>query len=101
MFILADNRRYDAMSFLNHQFAGVPHMDGMAAGSRTQANCTISNRLQGRYATCCAGKPTSKLRERMGTRLYETRADLDGIEIPMNVPLGRLQEKRLRSRGGK
>lgn len=62
MFILAENRRYDAMSFLNHQFAGVPHMDGMAAGSRTQTNCTISNRLQGRYATCCAGKPTSKLR---------------------------------------
>ena len=31
VFILADDHRYDAMSFLGHQFARTPFMDSMAA----------------------------------------------------------------------
>ena len=31
VFILADNHRYDAMSFLGHQFARTPVMDAIAA----------------------------------------------------------------------
>ena len=31
VFILSDDHRYDAMSFLGHQFAETPHMDAMAA----------------------------------------------------------------------
>ena len=32
VFILSDDHRYDAMSFLGHQLAQTPHMDAMAAG---------------------------------------------------------------------
>ena len=31
VFILSDDHRYDAMSFLGHQLAETPHMDAMAA----------------------------------------------------------------------
>jgi N-acetylglucosamine-6-sulfatase len=31
VFILADDHRYDAMSFMGHQFARTPNMDAMAA----------------------------------------------------------------------
>jgi N-acetylglucosamine-6-sulfatase len=30
MFILSDDRRYDAMSFMGHQFVETPRMDSMA-----------------------------------------------------------------------
>ncbi len=30
VFILSDDHRYDAMSFMNHQVAQTPHMDAMA-----------------------------------------------------------------------
>ena len=39
--------------------------------------------------------------QQMETRLFEMMAELGGMEIPMNAPRGRLQNKRLRSRGGK
>ena len=39
--------------------------------------------------------------KRMETRLFEMMADLGGMEIPLNAPRGRSQNKRLRSRGGK
>lgn len=38
MFILADNRRYDAMSFLNHQFAGAPQLASMRRGPTLTAS---------------------------------------------------------------
>ena len=31
VFILSDDHRYDAMSFMGHQLAETPHMDAMAA----------------------------------------------------------------------
>ena len=31
VFILSDDHRYDAMSFLGHQFAETPHLDSLAA----------------------------------------------------------------------
>ena len=34
VFILADDHRYDAMSFLGHQFARTPVMDSIAANLR-------------------------------------------------------------------
>lgn len=39
--------------------------------------------------------------KRMETRLFEMMAELGGMEIPLNAPRGRSQNKRLRSRGGK
>ena len=36
----------------------------------------------------------------MQSRLYEMMDDLGGMEIPMNPPRGRQQNKRLRNRGG-
>ena len=31
VFILSDDHRYDAMSFLGHQFAETPHLDSLAS----------------------------------------------------------------------
>lgn len=36
----------------------------------------------------------------MQTRLYDMMAELGGMDIPMNPPRGRQQNKRLRGRGG-
>jgi N-acetylglucosamine-6-sulfatase len=38
--------------------------------------------------------------KRMENELYQKMADLGGMEIPVNQPRGRSQNKRLRSRGG-
>jgi N-acetylglucosamine-6-sulfatase len=35
----------------------------------------------------------------MQTRLYEMMAELGGMQIPLNAPRGRQQNKRLRSKG--
>ncbi len=45
VFILADDHRYDAMSFLNHQFAKTPHMDSMAANGVHLKNAFVGTSL--------------------------------------------------------
>ncbi|MDF1824135.1 MAG: sulfatase [Verrucomicrobiales bacterium] len=41
-----------------------------------------------------------KVKDDMQDRLYDMMADLGGMEIPMNRPLGRQNNKRLRDKGG-
>lgn len=45
VFILADDHRYDAMSFLKHQFAKTPHMDAMAANGVHLENAFVTTSL--------------------------------------------------------
>ena len=45
VFILADDHRYDAMSFLNHQFARTPHMDAMANNGVHLKNAFVGTSL--------------------------------------------------------
>ena len=45
VFILADDHRYDAMSFLDHQFATTPHMDAMARNGVHLKNAFVSTSL--------------------------------------------------------
>ena len=45
VFILADDHRYDAMSFLNHQFARTPHMDAMARDGVHLKNAFVGTSL--------------------------------------------------------
>ena len=41
VFILSDDHRYDAMSFLGHQFARTPVMDSLAANGAYIRNCLL------------------------------------------------------------
>ena len=45
VFILADDHRYDAMSFLDHQFARTPHMDSMAENGVHLKNAFVGTSL--------------------------------------------------------
>jgi|TARA_B110000438_G_C15519578_1_gene523550 N-acetylglucosamine-6-sulfatase len=45
VFILSDDHRYDAMSFMNHQFAVTPHMDSMAANGVHLKNAFVTTSL--------------------------------------------------------
>lgn len=45
VFVLADDHRYDAMSFLNHQFARTPHMDAMARDGVHLKNAFVGTSL--------------------------------------------------------
>ena len=45
VFILADDHRYDAMSFLDHQFARTPHMDAMAKNGVHLKNAFVGTSL--------------------------------------------------------
>ena len=45
VFILSDDHRYDAMSFLGHQFAETPHMDAMAANGVHFENALVTTSL--------------------------------------------------------
>ena len=45
VFILSDDHRYDAMSFLGHPFAKTPHMDSMAATGVHLKNAFVSTSL--------------------------------------------------------
>jgi N-acetylglucosamine-6-sulfatase len=45
VFILSDDHRYDAMSFLGHQFAKTPHMDSMAANGAYMKNALVTTSL--------------------------------------------------------
>ena len=45
VFILADDHRYDAMSFLDHQFAKTPHMDAMARDGVHLKNAFVGTSL--------------------------------------------------------
>lgn len=45
VFILADDHRFDAMSFLGHQFARTPHMDAMAANGVHLQNAFVGTSL--------------------------------------------------------
>ena len=45
VFILADDHRYDAMSFMNHQFAKTPHMDAMAGNGVHLKNAFVTTSL--------------------------------------------------------
>jgi N-acetylglucosamine-6-sulfatase len=45
VFILADDHRYDAMSFLGHQFAKTPVMDAMAANGAYLKNALVTTAL--------------------------------------------------------
>ena len=45
VFILADDHRYDAMSFLGHQFAETPHMDQMAKQGVHLKNAFVTTSL--------------------------------------------------------
>jgi len=45
VFILADDHRYDAMSFLGHQFARTPAMDSMAANGVYLKNALVTTSL--------------------------------------------------------
>ena len=42
----------------------------------------------------------AKIKQQMQNRLYEMMDDLGGMQIPLNPPRGRQQNKRLRDRGG-
>lgn len=45
VFILSDDHRYDAMSFMNHQFAKTPHMDAMAKNGVHLKNAFVTTSL--------------------------------------------------------
>jgi len=45
VFILSDDHRYDAMSFMGHQFAKTPHMDAMAASGVHLKNAFVTTSL--------------------------------------------------------
>lgn len=45
VFILSDDHRYDAMSFLDHQFARTPHMDAMAKDGVHLKNAFVGTSL--------------------------------------------------------
>ncbi len=45
VFILADDHRYDAMSFMDHQFARTPHMDAMASNGVHLKNAFVGTSL--------------------------------------------------------
>ena len=45
VFILSDDHRYDAMSFLGHQFAQTPHMDAMAKNGVYMKNALVTTSL--------------------------------------------------------
>ncbi len=45
VFILSDDHRYDAMSFLGHQFAQTPHMDAMASNGVHLKNALVTTSL--------------------------------------------------------
>ncbi len=45
VFILSDDHRYDAMSFMGHQFAKTPHMDSMAENGVHLQNAFVTTSL--------------------------------------------------------
>jgi N-acetylglucosamine-6-sulfatase len=45
VFILSDDHRYDAMSFLGHQFAETPHLDSLAANGVHFKNAFVTTSL--------------------------------------------------------
>ena len=45
VFILSDDHRYDAMSFMGHQFAETPHMDAMARNGVHMKNAFVTTSL--------------------------------------------------------
>ena len=45
VFILSDDHRYDAMSFMGHQFARTPHMDSMAENGVHLKNAFVTTSL--------------------------------------------------------
>lgn len=45
VFILSDDHRFDAMSFLGHQFAETPHLDSMAANGVHLKNAFVTTSL--------------------------------------------------------
>jgi len=45
VFILSDDHRYDAMSFMGHQFAETPHMDSMARNGVHLQNAFVTTSL--------------------------------------------------------
>ncbi len=45
VFILSDDHRYDAMSFMGHQFARTPHMDALAASGVHLKNAMVTTSL--------------------------------------------------------
>jgi N-acetylglucosamine-6-sulfatase len=45
VFILSDDHRYDAMSFMGHQFAQTPVMDSMAANGVHLKNALVTTSL--------------------------------------------------------
>lgn len=45
VFILSDDHRYDAMSFMGHQFAKTPHMDSIAANGVHLKNAFVTTSL--------------------------------------------------------
>ena len=45
VFILSDDHRYDAMSFMGHQFAKTPHMDSMARNGVHLKNALVTTSL--------------------------------------------------------
>jgi len=45
VFILSDDHRYDAMSFLGHQFAETPHLDSMARNGVHLKNALVTTSL--------------------------------------------------------
>ena len=53
VFILSDDHRYDAMSFLGHQFAKTPVMDSLAANGAYIKNALVTTAL------CSPSRPRS------------------------------------------
>jgi N-acetylglucosamine-6-sulfatase len=45
VFILSDDHRYDAMSFMGHQFAQTPHMDSLAENGVHLKNAFVTTSL--------------------------------------------------------
>jgi len=76
VFILSDDHRYDAMSFMGHQLAETPHMDAMAASGVHLKNAFVTTSL-------CSPSRASIL-----TGLYTFRHRV--IDNQRNVPDGTL-----------
>lgn len=80
VFILSDDHRYDAMSFLGHQFARTPVMDSLAVNGAYIKNALVTT------------SPCPPSRASILTGLYTFRHRV----IDNNRPIGGLNNKRLR-----
>ncbi len=108
VFILSDDHRYDAMSFLGHRFAKTPVMDSLAANGAHLKNALVTTALcSPSRASILTGLYTFRHRvidnnraKELENKLYRMMGEFGGMEIPLNQPSGASNRIRLRERGG-